>query len=61
MNITMADVHSWLTVLQFAVFVGIIWWAYGAARKGRFEEAARLALDDDDFVPKALPVDTKRR
>lgn len=60
MNITMADVHSWFTALQFAVFIGIIWWAYGAARKGRFEEAARLALDDDDGVPGARPVGTKR-
>ena len=50
MDISVADVRSWMTVVQFAVFLGIVWWAFGAARKGRFEEAAKLALEDDDPV-----------
>ncbi|MBK8016789.1 MAG: cbb3-type cytochrome c oxidase subunit 3 [Betaproteobacteria bacterium] len=50
MDISVADVRSWMTVVQFVVFLGIVWWAFGAARKGRFEEAAKLALEDDDPV-----------
>lgn len=48
MDITMTEVRSWMTVVQFVVFAGIVWWAYGSARKGRFEEAARLVLNEDD-------------
>lgn len=36
----------WTAVL-FAVFVGIVWWAWSGRRKTAFEEAARLPLDDD--------------
>lgn len=50
MDISVADVRSWMTVVQFVVFLGIVWWAFGAARKGRFEEAAKLALEGDDPV-----------
>lgn len=49
MDITVTDLRSWMTVVQFVVFAGIVWWAYGSARKGRFEEASRLALDEDDL------------
>jgi len=42
------DLRSIATVLAFATFVGIVWWAYGkGARKG-FEEAANLPFADDD-------------
>ncbi|MFO1319818.1 MAG: cbb3-type cytochrome c oxidase subunit 3 [Burkholderiales bacterium] len=54
MDITMTEIRSWMTVVQFVVFAGIVWWAYGSTRKGRFEEAARLVLDDDD-APAARP------
>ena len=36
-----------ITALAFASFLGIAWWAYSGARRQRFEEAARLPLDDD--------------
>jgi cytochrome c oxidase cbb3-type subunit 4 len=36
-----------LTVLAFVTFVGIAVWAYSSARRKRFDEAARLPLDDD--------------
>jgi cytochrome c oxidase cbb3-type subunit 4 len=36
----------WTAVL-FAVFIGIVWWAWSGRRKKDFEEAARLPLDDD--------------
>ena len=31
----------------FAVFIGIVWWAWSNGRKADFEAAARLPLDDD--------------
>lgn len=39
--------HSIWTVLVFIVFIGIVLWAYSGRRKTDFDEAARLALDDD--------------
>ncbi len=47
------DLRTLWTVLSFAAFVGIVLWAYSGKRKQRFDEAARLALDDD------APVQTK--
>lgn len=41
------DLRSLSTVLALIAFVGIVWWAYSARRKHEFDEAARLALDDD--------------
>jgi cbb3-type cytochrome oxidase subunit 3 len=32
----------------FAAFSGIVCWAYGPARKARFERAARAVFDDDE-------------
>ena len=41
------DLRSLVTVVAFAAFLGIVWWAYsGRARRG-FEEAARLPFDED--------------
>jgi len=41
-------VHSIWTVLVFIIFIGIVLWAYSGKRKKDFDEAANLALDDDD-------------
>jgi cytochrome c oxidase cbb3-type subunit 4 len=41
------DLRSLFTLLAFAVFVGIVWWAYSARQKHAFDEAANLVLDDD--------------
>ena len=41
------DLRTLWTVLSFAAFIGIVLWAYSGKRKQRFDEAARLALDDD--------------
>lgn len=41
------DLRSLFTVLAFAVFVGIVGWAYSARRKHAFDEAAQSVLDDD--------------
>jgi cytochrome c oxidase cbb3-type subunit IV len=46
------DLRSLFTVLVFAFFIGIVWWAYSGQRKASFEEAANLPLSgDDDLIP----------
>jgi cytochrome c oxidase cbb3-type subunit 4 len=40
--------HSIWTVVVFIVFIGIVLWAYSGSRKKDFDEAAMLALDDDE-------------
>ena len=37
-----------LTVAALAAFLGIVWWAYGPARKARFERDGRLPFDGDE-------------
>jgi cytochrome c oxidase cbb3-type subunit 4 len=49
------DVRTLWTVLSFAAFLAIVFWAYSGKRKARFEEAARLVLDDDADHPAAAP------
>lgn len=39
--------RSLVTVAALAAFLGIVWWAYAPARRGRFERDGRLPLDDD--------------
>jgi cytochrome c oxidase cbb3-type subunit 4 len=36
-----------LTALCFLIFVGIVAWAWGGARRLRFAEAARLPLEEE--------------
>ncbi len=43
-----ANIHAWWTVLLLVTFIGIVIWAYSGARKKDFDEAARLALDEDE-------------
>jgi len=40
-------VSAWTTVVLLVVFIGIVSWAWGSARNGAFEAAARLPLEDD--------------
>ena len=50
------DINDWrtaFTVINFLAFIGIVVWAWSGKRKQRFEEAARLALEDE---PVAVPV-----
>lgn len=42
------DLRSLITVLLFLAFIAIVAWAYSAKRKQAFDEAAKLAVDDDD-------------
>ena len=49
------DLRSLFTVLAFAAFLGIVWWAYSDRRKQAYEEAARLPLDDDSvLIPQGM-------
>lgn len=43
--------HSIWTVLLLILFVGIVIWAFSSRRKKRFDEAARLPLEEEDDAP----------
>ena len=53
--------HSIWTVAVFVIFIGIILWAYSGSRKKDFDEAARLALDDDDNSPSTAATNNKQK
>lgn len=42
------DLRSIMTVLSFAAFLCIVWWAYGKGSKHRFDDAANLPFAEDD-------------
>lgn len=42
------DLRAAITVASFVAFIGIVWWAYGARRKARFDRVARSVLEEDD-------------
>lgn len=42
------DLRALGTVLAFAAFIGIVWWAWHRNSQKRFEEAARLPFADDE-------------
>lgn len=42
-----ATIHAYFTVILFIAIVGIWIWAWSKKRKPDFDEAARLALEDD--------------
>jgi cytochrome c oxidase cbb3-type subunit 4 len=44
--------HSIWTVVAFALFVGIVIWAWSGKRKQEFEVLAHLPLEDDQPVGK---------
>ncbi len=52
--------HSIWTVAVFVIFIGIVLWAYSGSRKKDFDEAAKLALDDDD-KPSSSPANTNNK
>ena len=39
--------RSIVTVVCFAAFIGIVWWAWSARNKAEFDQAARLPLEQD--------------
>lgn len=40
--------RSIVTVVAFAVFIGIVLWAFSGRSKAAFEQAARLPFDEED-------------
>ena len=48
--------QSLWTVVAFVFFVAVVIWAWSGRRKKDFDEAARMALDDDE-----TPTDEQRR
>jgi cytochrome c oxidase cbb3-type subunit 4 len=42
------DLRSITTVLLFVTFIAIVVWAYSGKRKQAFDEAASLAVGDED-------------
>ena len=40
------DIRSWYTVLLFAVFIGIVLWAYSGKSKRRFHDASQLPFKE---------------
>ena len=45
MDITL--VREIVTVVSFATFAAIVWWAVSPSNVKRFEEAARMPLEDE--------------
>jgi cytochrome c oxidase cbb3-type subunit 4 len=43
-----SDARSVVTLICMATFIGIVIWAYSAARKPDFDEAAMLPFADDE-------------
>ena len=43
-------VQSVWTVMAMVVFIGIVIWAYSKRKKSDFEQASRMAMDDDKPV-----------
>ncbi len=41
------DMRALITVLTFIAFIAIVLWAWSGKRRQDFDEAARMALDDD--------------
>jgi cytochrome c oxidase cbb3-type subunit 4 len=50
----MNDIRSWYTVVMFAVFIGIVLWAWSGKTKRRFNEAEQLPFNESEY-----PLDNK--
>ena len=40
--------RSLVTVASLLAFLGIVWWAYGPARKARFEDQGKSIFEQGD-------------
>ena len=47
-HISMGTVRGVIAALTMATFLGIVWWAYRPGNRGRFEEDALMAFEDDE-------------
>jgi cytochrome c oxidase cbb3-type subunit 4 len=46
--------QGFITLLTFAVFIGICVWAYRPGNRARFDDDARLPFDDDPIDERTL-------
>lgn len=51
---SVAFVQSVWTVIAMVVFIGIVIWAFSKRKKADFEEAGRMALNDDEPVQHSM-------
>jgi len=54
-------IRTLITLSAFAFFLGIVWWAYGPARRARFEKDGQMVFDDPEFPPTANADTASRR
>ncbi len=47
------DLRSLITVVSFAMFLAIVWWAFSSKSKQSFDEAVMLPFSDDEPVESA--------
>jgi cytochrome c oxidase cbb3-type subunit IV len=45
------DLRSAITLLSFAMFIGLVAWAWSARRRKAFDEAAQLPFSDEEEKP----------
>ncbi len=50
----LGTVHGIMTAILVVAFIGIVVWAWSGHKKQDFEEAARLAVDDEEAERQAL-------
>jgi len=46
------DVRGLGTIFAMVAFLGVVWWAYSATRKDRFEQDGLMPFLDDDAAPR---------
>ena len=51
--IDMGFVRGLITLLTFAVFLGITWWAYHKNNRARFDDDAMLPFREDEEIAPA--------
>ena len=51
---SVAFVQSVWTVIAMVVFIGIVIWAFSKRKKADFEEAGRMALNDEKPVQQSI-------
>lgn len=57
-NLDINDLRAIYTVLMFAIFIGVCWWAYSSKTKPRFDAAARLPFEEPEVPPQGKRQDT---
>jgi cytochrome c oxidase cbb3-type subunit 4 len=55
------DMRAAITVISFLVFIGICVWAWSGRRKSKFDEAARMPLDDERPQPASNTANGEKR